>query len=219
MDKFLERKLKDINHIVDWGESRLGENNNPFYQANNSDQQERTILIIRGDLLKKYPNPVIYAVPAFSITNDEDSTVPALPEFKYRVSELQGDEFDSEIERRKDPVISGFLPADIKFFGFEIDPEDSKYWYIVIEERVSESRFGLDTFNQGDIPPELNSRNDLSWGHIPLLDEESYINGEEPKDLENNSLSEWGKNSSIIACDTLQKPARVVIKAQTMIPG
>jgi hypothetical protein len=42
------------------------------------------------------------------------------------------------------PVFSGFIPPDVTFFGFDIDRENIAEWCFVLEEQMSEPRFGFD---------------------------------------------------------------------------
>jgi hypothetical protein len=319
------KNLEDIKPLDDWNSERLGMNK-PAGRP-----KENLVLIIHGDLLKKYPNAVIYAVEAK--LNEDNERVPALPE-----SDEEG-----EIQS---PVLSGTLPPDITFLGFNITEDEargilfcwdevpgkdsvkfikflernhgvnwikiddlkdskdnynndsivvssgdyslslllnkgktkailkiddktytfnireednkliiynSKYpygWYFIIEERVSETRFGLD---------ETNSENskefkwdDLTWGHfkkkevVPgdyldglksdLGDEHidewnddsaniawkevvpgDYLDGLKPS-LGDEYIDEWNDGSANIAWITMQKPVRIIIHANQILP-
>ncbi len=41
-------------------------------------------------------------------------------------------------------MFSGFIPPDVTFFGFDIDKKEVKDWCFVLEEQMSEPRFGFD---------------------------------------------------------------------------
>lgn len=96
----------------------------------------------------------------------------------------------------------------------------------VIEERVSESRLGLDVPN--DVA--LADWKDLAWNHFVAdsgddssVDDNfygKYLNGLSPiseaiDDIENL----WNSSSAWIAKNTLQQPVRIVISANQLIPG
>ena len=53
--------------MVTWGSAPLGENQPEKADAADDEElKERTVLVIRGDLLRRYPNTVIYAINAVS---------------------------------------------------------------------------------------------------------------------------------------------------------
>jgi len=188
-----EEEQKDIDELNNWKE-KLGENEfNDRGKFNNKsgESEDNTVLLIRGDLLKKYPNTEIYIVPAIK----EDTKLK--PDF--------------DEGNRQYPIFDGVLPPDITFLGFKIKPteirkEDGGY-FIVFEERVSETRFGLDVTKSND---------DLSWEHFAEVNDDSpYLNNKSPENIENT----WKNASSAkIAKLTFQKPVRVSIHASRLIP-
>lgn len=228
MEEALEEKLKDIKKLTEWGDSFLGENDNKSAPPG-SEAEENIVLIVRGELLKKYPNTVIYAVKAQEIVvsgSGVTKVIPALTEY------LNG---HPPIESPKTPVFSGTLPPDITFFGFDITPSEAlgdstdPGWFIVLEERISESRFGMDLGEceeSGDQlipnPPPLGW-DGLSWGHICIA-EGNYINSNKPVNPSDEEGPTWNDpddrdaNSAQIAWITMQKPVRIVVHASQMIP-
>lgn len=122
----------------------------------------------------------------------------------------------------------GMLFPDIKFLGFDItekeasgDPVPSSVpslvggWYFVIEERVSEVRFGLD-LSDNDQPPNIKKWDDLTWEHLNV--EEGYYLSDEESDTSGLSAEDLNANSSSFACITMQKPVRIIVHARQMIP-
>lgn len=220
IEKRLAKKLKDIAPIHLWNATPLGDNDNRPAK----DKKDHLVLIIRGDLLKKYPNTVIYAIPA---RVSEGKRVPALPEFLV-ADDLPAPQF---------PIFSGTLPPDITFLGFDIPDEDAARgtpetpetlgWYFVIEERVSEARFGMDI-------PDTNNTNgaltwdDLSWNQVlPITEDDDqvdvYVNAQKPNNDDrarsgsDNTTISWN-GSAEIAAITFQKPVRIAVHARKMIP-
>lgn len=207
--------LKDIKALRNWGESKLGENATCSIENNN------IVLLIRGDLLKRYPNTVIYAVNAINVVNEDSASGrkiirPDLEEFLSG-----GRSFESEPIR---PIFTGTLSPDLTFFGFPFDEDkargndDGFGVYFIIEERVSETRFGLDLPNEDP----LQSWDDLCWEDVKLgsdIDIGKYIDGEFEIQL-NGSDKSWGKNSSSAerAWITMQKPVRIALHARQMLP-
>ena len=107
------------------------------------------VLVMRSDLLRKFPRPLIYAQAAHRDANRirhlDDSAAPILPAFQATI----------------DP--------DVTMFGFNLlgDPftnGDDEGYYFVIKERAGQLRFGLDEH----APAEgVGDWDDLSWEHLP----------------------------------------------------
>ena len=85
------------------------------------------MLLIRGELLRRYPNTVIYAVRAAETDDGRDlSTNP-------------NDE--------RHPVFRGTLQPDVTFVGFDLTADDvvtGSGWFFVLQQQPTEPRFGLD---------------------------------------------------------------------------
>jgi hypothetical protein len=110
------------------------------------------VLLIRGELLRRYPNTVIYAVRAAETDDGRDlSTNP-----------------DDE----RHPVFRGTLQPDVTFVGFDLTPDDvvtGSGWFFVLQQQPTEPRFGLDEapYLEGKTDvPELATWNDLNWAHL-----------------------------------------------------
>ncbi len=236
-EDLLEDKLRDIKKIHSWEKNKLG--NNDSRKIPTGEEDEKVVLIIRGDLLRKYPNTMIYAVEGRWITDKQGQPkrVPTLPEHypdDNSLVDISEEEWPGDI---KNPIFSGQLPPDVTFLGFDIkdsmakgnmNPTDnSAGWYFVIEERVSESRFGMDmaTAPETSDPADWNA---ISWGHIQdlwntdtetgeeLLMDDVYLNASAPT-LPNAEIS-WEDSSASIAWITIQKPVRIAVHACKMIP-
>jgi hypothetical protein len=133
------------------------------------------VLVIRGDLLKKYPTAVIYAHRARwqmkngKIDNTQERRLD--PDF-----DLVGE--DPPRDKIKSPLYEAKVDPDIYFFGFDLTAEkaiggtgeeetDDPGWFFVIKERPGEPRFGLDIDQNPSGPPAtINIWNDLSWRHV-----------------------------------------------------
>jgi hypothetical protein len=159
----LREKLRDIPPLHLWPkQSDLGDHD---HREAGGDKEEELVLVIRGELLKKYPTAVIYAHKAKWQYNDDgtiDNTQPR-------------DLDDSEpIEAVvKTPLYEAKVDPDIYFFGFDLTTleakgdsgehdKDSPGWFFVIKERPGEPRFGLDIERGG----ALQQWNDLAWPDV-----------------------------------------------------
>jgi hypothetical protein len=178
------------------------------------------VLLIRGDLLRRYPNAIIYAGRA---TKGSDG------------KRILGSE-------ERHPIFGGTLKPDVTFLGFELTESQARGstakggdpgWFFVLQEQPAEPRFGLHlapTF--GGAPA---SWNDLSWSHLAAdaagLKAITYI--DLAAALPNTAALEtdpngpvWhvaggprGSRSSDIAYATLQVPVRIAIHASEMLPA
>ena len=160
----LEEKLKDIAPLVDWEEKSIGSNQSVSSQE---EEEESMVLVIRGDLLKRYPNAIIYAVDAVTLVDGADGTVPGLAEY------LPDDKAE---ELRDFPIFKAILKPDTTFLGFPFDEYAARGVddagrdvngglgkYFVIEERVTEPRFGLDM-------PKDDVQGPTKWGDLSWSD-------------------------------------------------
>ncbi len=94
--------------------------------------------------------------------------------------------------------------------------------YLVIEERIDRVRFGLDIKNTGE-PNAPGNWDNLSWEHFGLLESfGTYLDAKpitEATSLPADSSIFWNEHSANIAGITQQKPVRVVISLNEMIPA
>ena len=72
----LDEDLRDITPVKDWGSRPLG-TNKPG--ASDDNVPEPLVLVIRGQLLQRYPNAIIYSVDA--LTPPDGQRAPGLPEY------------------------------------------------------------------------------------------------------------------------------------------
>jgi hypothetical protein len=162
-DKVLKEKLYDIPELHVWPHaSHLGDHN---HRA--TEKGEEAVLVIRGELLKKYPTAVIYAHHAkWERKNGKiDLTQPRTL-----------DDIDAAFEDHppasivRTPLYEAKADPDIYFFGFDLTvPEakggpgtndtDDPGWFFVIKERPGEPRFGLELSRTG----QLEVFDELTW--------------------------------------------------------
>jgi hypothetical protein len=82
------------------------------------------ILLVRGELIRRYPNVVVYAADAIEPGG---------------VRQPGPDETD--------PIFFGLIEPDIALFGFDLDPEAARGdpgTFFILQEHPSEPRFGLE---------------------------------------------------------------------------
>jgi hypothetical protein len=111
--------LSDISPIHTWQAAQLGRQ---------PASQEMLVLLVRGQLLERFPNLSIYAWRRHG-----DEAAPSGP--------APG---DIEV-----PILRGHLGTDITYVGFNpriLPPEETAmpHWFFVFEEQMTEPRFGFD---------------------------------------------------------------------------
>ncbi|MCL4863650.1 MAG: hypothetical protein KJZ93_29865, partial [Caldilineaceae bacterium] len=198
--------LKDIPAIHTWRQ-RLGQ-----HMATASGNGEQLVLLIRGDLLRKYPTAAIYAAKAVL---DGDGRRVADPAAGLKL-----------------PIFSGALPPDVLFLGFDLTAEAARGssggqadpdqgWFFVIEEQASEPGFGLDEAS-GLVTEPVSNWDDLTWGHLApaggTLGDVRFIDVTQAVPAAGGLTPSWGSAAAGMASILLQKPVRVAIHATMMIP-
>lgn len=183
----------DIDFIKKWGDRKLGQN---------AGAGEQLVLLLRGELIRRYPNSVIYAVRARKIDGKLD--------------------LSREPEHELQPLFRGKLKPDVAFVGFALTPEAAVAdpgWFFVIQQQPTEPRFGLDAANFDEPLPPLTTWNDLSWRHLAGTKAElmALPHVSIKTVLPVIAKAQWGRNSAHQAFITLQRPVRIAIHAREMI--
>lgn len=121
---------KDIRPIAEWGKPT------PFGDASHRSGTSANLLffVLRGDLLRKYPNTVVFMQPA----------VRTAPNVRPKVR------MPDDAAPLKMPVVAARLEQDIFFLGFDVPKAkaignaEEAGWYIGLQERPGDIHFGLD---------------------------------------------------------------------------
>ncbi len=241
----LKEELRDIPPLHRWPRSsKLGKHDN---REKGRDNKEEVVLVIRGELLKKYPNAVIYAHKAK--WNDDSGSVDLNAE--RRLVELTDAEKENPPKTKmKTPLYEAKVDPDIYFFGFDLTASDAKGgagtsasddpgWFFVIKERPGEPRFGFDVSADDNKP---NVWNDLAWENIipegstekfvrinnstttitledPATNPDTSDDEKIPQYKEDKFVS-WNKNmnSAEAAYILFQAPVLVAVHATEMLP-
>jgi len=118
--------FRDILPIAGWTPTNaLGTNTGRLSQSNN--KGERLVLVVRAQLIQKYPNVIVYALPAVL---DGGKLVPS-PQTKDEIH----------------PIFFGHMAPDVGFYGFDIPLESAAShpgFFFVLAEHPSEPKFGTD---------------------------------------------------------------------------
>lgn len=217
-------KKYDIKKMHEW-QNDLGDHSSQVKTS--PDDSPYLVLLIRGELLKKYPNTQVYAQKA-QFKN------PAVPDAPRALA-------DASVEGNvKMPVFMAELDPDIFLFGFDLDKHEAKGdsndasspgWFFVMRERPGQIRFGLDDWTPTDPDDPLfptsdpANWNDLSWEHLvtgPEDLENYHIDTSHAfaagTGSENSPLAVWGKNAADMAFILYQNPVLFARHGQEMLP-
>jgi hypothetical protein len=153
----LKEKLYDIPEIHTWpAASSLGDHNNRAVSASGGAQ---AVLVIRGELLKRYPTAVIFAQHA-QWQRTDGRIDPTLPRALDALTPAE--EANPPRSKLRSPLYEAKADPDIYFFGFDLtvaeakgqsgqNPGDDPGWFFVIKQRPGEPRFGLEVTRPGPI--------------------------------------------------------------------
>jgi hypothetical protein len=238
---------KDIKPIHQWKNSAgtdwsvLGGNS-----PRTADPSGLLVLCVRGELLRKFPNTFVYAHKAKWATKTEnnvqvnDYTVPRVLDtsssanliwptfsatlkpdtffigFELNSADAKGTAFIFETDPEHDDAD---MPVD-----FDTDPNPDPGYYFVFEERLGETRFGLDIYD-GSIasPANIDSWDKLEWGHFISNDDyHGYLPISNAQVFNvpqagNPQLVDWAANSADTAYALTQRPVRICVHARDMI--
>lgn len=200
---------KDIKPIHTWPlASSLGDHNNRITQNNT----EQLVLVIRGDLLNKYPNTFIFAQKAVA------GHIAGEPEIDRDLTDA---EFRDHI---KFPLYKAEVGPDIKFFGFDLTIEqargtettspftDNFGWFFIIQQVPGEPQFGMDVnFNQGD---DGLTWDDLAWDQF--ASDMTFIKAGVKPSMDPETIK-WGTDAASMAYILFQKPSMVAVHAGDML--
>jgi hypothetical protein len=196
------------------------------------------VLVIRGDLLKRYPNTIIYAQDAVWSKDPQHANELAL--YDEDGTKVLANVEDPGIHY---PLFVAPVDPDLTFIGFNATietvrgdinldetaqtratiPADRLGWFFVLQEIVGETRFGLD-----ENPPPSGSESgvrwdNLSWANLQLpatkviqLEKPfvGSVNGT-PGDLKWRPSE--GTNAADIATIMKQKPVLVGVHGRQML--
>ncbi len=221
-------KLKDIPPIHAWlakkpQEVHLGEHNHRPTVS----EDGLLVLVIKGDLLKRYPNTVIYAQAA---KWNNDAT-----DVRLVLTDPTGEQA-ADGTHIKHPIYRAQIDPDLHFIGFDLTislakgsvkeetPTEKQRvgnndlgWFFVIQEVPGEPRFGLDETAATNVSPQ--KWDNLSWQN--LGNEKEVISLAKPfvstPSGANADNVNWNTNAADLAYILFQKPVMVAVHAREML--
>ena len=183
----------DIDELHKWPASlALGKNGR-------KGDQGQIVLLVRGDLLRRYPNTMVYAWKAG--TDGRLIPSPGANQLAY-------------------PEFTGVFEPDFAFFGFGLTDQDlneGNGWFFVLQEQPTEPRFGFDEPVSESVGSFVSgSWSNATWANTGTVPGRHLVitdNAITPKQFQE---VEFVKNSGHLAAITLQKPVRVAVQSSNM---
>jgi len=159
------------------------------------DPEGQLVLVVRGELLRRYPNTVVYAARA---TADD------------KISEQPADQ--------KTPVLGGFLDPDITFFGFDLrdtDLDQGNGWLFVLQQQPTEPRFGFD--ETPETPAMPTTWSDATWADTGTQPGQYLVVTGNRLAGQSHDGVKFVEHSASLAAISLQKPMRVAVHGRTLV--
>ncbi len=175
----------DISPIASWPAT------NPL-GANADTHNAQVVLLVRGEVLRRYPNTIISAVPAVQGANG----LRALG-----ATEIM-------------PVFRGSIDPDMTFFGFAFTKEQATAglgYYFVLAEHPGEPRFGFEP-SAGATP--LQDWNDLGWPQVTVKNNHVVV---ATPPATSAPGATWGANAAQQAYIAYRQPVRVALLATALL--
>jgi hypothetical protein len=182
---------------------------------NRAHSADPLVLMVRRDLIRRYPNVIVYAAPG-------------------QPDGRGGRQPSANEQQERHPIFFALVQPDVALFGFELDSTEARGnpgWFFVLQEHPSEPRFGLAAAGSafGAQPASWQA---LGWDHLAASAQElaalNYINlaATLPKDptTADSTGAVWHSQGSPpsraadLAHITLRQPKRIAIHGSVLIP-
>jgi hypothetical protein len=175
-------EVEDIGPVAGWSRGKEGPKSVLGAHQIGFGAEGTLVLVIKGELLRKYPDTVVYATKAVWNEKRAGSDGETVPANTLREEDVGGGGGPAE---RKDPLFAGALDRDTVFLGFDLKAEDALGpvdadglpipggnkgdrdggWFFVFEEAPTGPRFGLDIGRRGQANRLPKFWRNASWYH------------------------------------------------------
>jgi hypothetical protein len=204
----LAEMLRDIKPINQWPlTNSLGENGNRPQLV-----PENLVLLLCNELLRRYPDALIYARQAQWDAKEHKRTLG---------------------QAEKWPLFRGTLNPNITFFGFDLTPGQARGgdpsqggdpgWFFVFQQHPHERRFGLEPLAKDPVKAWA----DLAWSDFPWQPQGPgaplFLSPDlQPQNLgvmgPSDAKNSWGINAAQTAYILDRAPALIAVHASLMLP-
>jgi hypothetical protein len=162
-------------------------------------QGEETVLLVRGEVLRRFPNTIVMAAPARDGHTAADLSQWRLPEFAMP------------------------LGNDSVAYVFNLRASDQSFdpgrWFFVFQEPLSIPRFGLDVSRPAGDP--IQSWNDVAWGDVTHTTRPLFLDTHDRLPSPANPAgATWDSNrvtAADVAAVTVQRPFRILFHGRALL--
>jgi hypothetical protein len=244
----LQEQLYDIPPVTSWDPATdLGMHDNRFPASSQTLsgpadapawQTGNVVLLLRGELLRRYPSTVIYAckaVPNPAVANQQPppNNQPPLLTDPNPANEFY-------------PLYRGTLAPDLTYFGFPLtvndalglpntpggEPNYPNGVFFVFQQLPGEPRFGLEPAPADGTVPQVTQWATLSWANFHLTATPAFLKPDiAPTNVTiqvaqdangnpinpNDPANAWKTDAAQTAYILMRLPARVAVLASTML--
>ncbi len=172
---------------------------------------DKLVLVIRATLLKRFPNLTVYAQ-----LKNPNALKLAKPDDFAPVRTL-----DAIIKR---PVFAGPLPPDLVYVGFDIAATvaEAAKWCFVLEEQMTEPRFGFDEPDSGRVRGAAGSWKDVLWSDVTRAGDGPFLTLDRVRRAApaSNGAAQVPANAhaALVARALLQRPFRAYYLGADLLP-
>jgi hypothetical protein len=160
---------------------------------------EQVVLLLRGRLLRRYPDMVIYATKGTRTASGTTITPEGTPIFFARLS------------------------PDLNLAGFPLTPQQlaADEWWFVLEQQLAAPRFGFDSEAGGEDTTPATSWADERWSGLHVAPGQHIRVHVEPFATGRRGGQLFGTTADTIAKSMLQRPIRVALHRDRLLapPG
>ena len=168
--------------------------------------QGRVVLVVRGEVVRRYPDAMLLAMRA-----DKTPDAEGRPRFSANPNDTAKLLFHHHLE------------PDILLIGFDLFPSQiqSERWWFFLTENPSAPRFGLDLAGEGNGPAANGvQRNNLDWNDLGPLSYNRFLStAARPLKIVDGvgAPVRWPDHAGVVARTLLQSPFRAAFNALKLI--
>lgn len=181
------------------------------------------VLLVRGDLIRRFPNALISLVKAHWVrdaTGDPVYDAAGNPLRKPRVDPVPDDENVAAL-------FGGLLDPDVLFLGFpltveqargHVNPDQDAGWFVRIQERLSEPGFEISDPAEGDEPADVRTWRDL-YRALVATNTSGHIDASTPPSVPPVLADQWIARAAVLAGILHARKFRSDVHVDDLVPG